>query len=884
MEANPSASLKYTTASFTSAEESTNYSKMSQNFFGQVADFFLEDSDFTTIKSQYTNKIYNFDAGSTYLARIKMRKSMTGQRNYISESFMSRYWRDNHSGTVRATTHNPYTTIGGRALNTNATTGAPTGFWSWTSGSDFLSGGMGYEIPQDPVFDLSKETFTMYSRPSAFGPDLTGRFSFNQGESYRVGITQSANAFPLDCFSGFNWAYTPPYYHGEAWCDLIFHPSGGVDYTLEKIMQETKTVYWRHDAGIMTGTCIAVGHLNFNSAQTLLYNSIYPGDVGTGLSQGVLAEMYAKAPYGGNQINRTAMQMSASINLFGIEETSFVEKQQFPPTTTVRNTGTYKRWVIKPKFETPMMNFNDSGIRPLTNSAGGAANPTGDSPTFLSIPANLSSSVPRGMWHQFGVLEPDPAKGIFLEIGDVPDNWIRHHYYFLNTGSVYNNYQKTLRPDGSIMTRPIFSLVDLLGFGEQTATSKKLGKLKENKKVKEAIVAIPYRVAEEIEDPTSLSAFLSKEFISIPAPMYEAAIKENVSVEGDTLETAGASIRNLIQQMDEFLLPPQIDFINNPSAPPMVMYIFSFEYNLDKDDLSYIWQNTAPSEFKKLTKQNASIAHYLMDQELLNAALLSGVEDSESNSVNPLRWMVFKVKQKAKVRYDNLVADQINRTGLTMATKVDPSSLSFPDRPVLDRAKITAIERFENGGMPRVSDAKPISRIDGADEPASFEDRYQHNWPYDYLSFVEAVKIDANILYTRTGPPATIVNEASDSTESMPIGSMTADPPSTFTQIGPIGNLADAASVLRNSGAGALGGGSGGSGGGGGGSGGSAAVVAEALPSADLAHMDVTWAYLTQTQQHLALELAQQAPTKAQPPAGESGDLGEGDGSGGGFM
>ena len=35
------------------------------------------------------------------------------------------------------------------------------------------------------------------------------------------------------------------------------------------------------------------------------------------------------------------------------------------------------------------------------------------------------------------------------------------------------------------------------------------------------------------------------------------------------------------------------------------MYFFEFEYELDKDDLSYIWQNIAPRNYKKDEKKDA---------------------------------------------------------------------------------------------------------------------------------------------------------------------------------------------------------------------------------------------------------------------------------------
>jgi hypothetical protein len=165
--------------------------------------------------------------------------------------------------------------------------------------------------------------------------------------------------------------------------------------------------------------------------------------------------------------------------------------------------------------------------------------------------------------------------------------------------------------------------------------------------------------------------------------------------DGDSLEVAGESIRKMVQKMKRYVLPPQFDFINFDEIDPIVMYFFEFKYEFDKDDLSYIWQNLAPRDYKKITFQEASVAHDLMNNELLE----------ESNLVdNPnLRWMVFKVKQKATKDYYDLIPPQIKA-------------------------------------------ARPTSNLDKPETDK--DDEYlQFNWPYDYLSFVELVKLEADVLY-----------------------------------------------------------------------------------------------------------------------------------------
>ena len=97
-----------------------------------------------------------------------------------------------------------------------------------------------HDPKRNPFFH---ETFTMYSRPTAFGPSCAGRPS---GSNAASGAFEYA---AYDSFEGYNSAFTPPYQNGEAWVDLIFRPSASVAYDLERILAETKAVSWRFDPG-----------------------------------------------------------------------------------------------------------------------------------------------------------------------------------------------------------------------------------------------------------------------------------------------------------------------------------------------------------------------------------------------------------------------------------------------------------------------------------------------------------------------------------------------------------------------------------------------------------------------------------------------------------
>jgi len=498
----------------------------------------------------------------------------------------------------------------------------------------------------------------MYSRPTAFGPPVTARLP---GSFSNVPAIFSASV--VDSISGFNWSFTPPYYNGEAWLDLVFWPSASQAYSLERILAEVQTRYWRCDPGY-------AGNGSFTKDTSLLFSYEAP----------------TQLPYEGFNVNHNAMQINSSINCFGIERVLESQLQSGQPNIKTNKT-VGKRWIIQPKWETPMLNFNNLGIHPITNAD-----------STLTLPTYGSASVPRGMWHQFGVTPPDPNKGVFLEIDDIPTTWLKNHYDVVNKNTLYNNQDSGSY--GYDLHSTMKSLVDTLSFRPKNS-KKRLGELAEKRTIREGIVAVPY-ILESVENTGSVSgerAMTRKKFISIPKIRMTAAMKNSTGTKkGDSLSAAGQSIRDLVEKMERYVLPPQFDFLNNDDVDPIVMYIFEFKYKLDKDDLSYIWQNLAPRDYRKITMRSDEIAHELNNNELLDGA---NIMDNDN-----LRWMVFKVKQNARKDYSDLIVPQA-------AAAAGPQ---IPD-PVKEKGE------YEIG----------------------------FNWPYDYLSVIELIKMDAEVLYKQ--PP-----------------------------------------------------------------------------------------------------------------------------------
>lgn len=660
VEPHPSASFPVS-ASWTGDADGV-YKKMTNNFFAESLNVFLKNGAPTSLKSNPFANAQTFTSGSVYGARLKMRRSMTGPRTY-----------QNESGSDGANT--AFGVIGARYYNTSSTT--------------FITGAE-YPIPQDPGQNLDyKETFTLYSRTTAFGPACSGRPPFADGSN-----TDVLKKRPLDSFDGYNWSFTPPYYHGEAWADFIFRPNAAKTYNLQDILNEIEVVYWRADPGYA-----GIGPDNDTAMITSFPKADYNID----------GKQFA-AIYSGHSINHNAMQVSASLNLFGIETVDEEEIDQFGQKIKDVNKSVGQRWVIQPKWETPMLNFNDDGVHKITDAAGN-----------LSVPFYGSASVPRGMWHQFGIIPDSPSEGVFMEIGEIPNDWLKYHYDVVTNNSVYNN--SNAQDNGKNIYLNMESLVDLIGFEN---TSARLGELPEKITIKEAIVAVPYVVDSmtttefnKLKDNDNLLD--RKKFFNIPRSRIDSALESEFgSAAGDSLASAGTSIRRLVRKMQDYVLPPQFDFLNNTDIDPVVMYMFEFKYDLDKDDLSYIWQNVAPRNYKKITFASDAVAHDLGINELMNANNLLNNDN--------LRWMVFKVKQRAHSVYSSMLTQQ-SAEGIRQGTSVS-GKFQLYNGEQLAQTPSFAMQTEETT----------------PEYPVEF------NWPYDYLSLVELIKVDVEVKYDSDTP------------------------------------------------------------------------------------------------------------------------------------
>ena len=136
------------------------------------------------------------------------------------------------------------------------------------------------------------------------------------------------------------------------------------------------------------------------------------------------------------------------------------------------------------------------------------------------------------------------------------------------------------------------------------------------------------------------------------------------------------------------------------------MYIFEFTHTLSQQDLADIWQKLTSMKLEtSFEEAEASVSHPLLANELMGYGTGDDTTPKGGELPNKLRWMVFKVKQRANTNYFDKVVG-VKGSPLTGQT----------------------ISRNES------------LKVD--------QDLISYNWPYDFFSLVELVKIDAEVTFS----------------------------------------------------------------------------------------------------------------------------------------
>ena len=390
------------------------------------------------------------------------------------------------------------------------------------------------------------------------------------------------------------------------------------------------------------------------------------------------------------------MQITASCEVFGIADND--------PTAFLSSADRGgSRWAIHTKWETPILNFANVGVTTASVDYPGHDNEgEGVGPGGLGGGTYIPGfeAIPKGMWHQYGEI-PKQNEAIFMQVADIPKS------RQLVTGSP--QYMP-----GAVAPHKTGSLIDLVGFSRDR---KDLGRIAEGRDIREAIVAIPF--IEPINSDSGpqfikIEPEMIKEALSLirrsPDINWTQAADPSAQIALPEDRRVGRSTIQMVAAMRRYVLPPKFDFLyfngegNRKTVDPIAMYIFEFTHSLTQDELSDIWQNLPPKLGRAFDSgegdfphtddimQNSTIQHPLdSPYELLNRDLLREPT---------LRWMVFKVKQRAANNYYQTLANVGQK-----------------------RSDMEIIEERSRGEIPYFS----------------------FNWPYDYFSLVEMIKIDEQI-------------------------------------------------------------------------------------------------------------------------------------------
>jgi len=743
------------------------YTKMANNFLAMVPEFFLEGKNFTSISSLESSDpaFGNALAGKFYGMRVKLFRSMDRTNSWL-RGF----------GRVRTMPPQDMNSWPGKVWDPNPGYGQNSKYRFQCTGP--------------------RETFTMYSRPSAFGPPIYGgaqHYASGAWGDNRPHGNAQGKWVGIDSMWGYNWAYAPPYYHGEAWCDLIFECTASKKYSVNEIMAQAElwpyqTRFWwngqnqalRDLTGYKQMTAQPAGSgcdwhtRNVEKFGRIMgpyrtyryspwYSLILKGNLGgsklaqinnaQGAQGGITAYFpswtkrldqdtglmsmptkwnrfpteYALSasrlqgnwgndeytngysvhsgawagppaplvplnrigttkirtgsmPYHPYYLNSNAMQLEASLNLFGKGTVKTINLEGDKDTTiqvevaTSETRASKTRWIIQPKFETPMLNFNKYSS--LTGSG-------------CTPPLYGTASVPRGMWHQYGVIEDDnPERGIYMQITDIPDTWLKGALA-INTGA-----QKTY----------VRSLAQLCGFPTKKV---KLGKSAQFKQISECVVAVPF-----IEQEGERKFFtIPKQDIADVVGALKREVEPGVFVAGGPPKT-GNTIIEMVRKMKKFVFPPSMDFVRYPDIQPFAMYIFEFTHLLSKKDVTDIWQNLPPDIGRTFVESESSVSHEFLQHELLGKGAVIKNDKLNENAKfsefpSEIQWMIFKAKKRAKTNYFDKVVARKGTTGDTSGQELE---------------NVTAGELGED---PTIT----------------------YNWPYDYFSLVELIKLDAEITF-----------------------------------------------------------------------------------------------------------------------------------------
>ena len=466
-----------------------------------------------------------------------------------------------------------------------------------------------------------------------------------------------------------------------------------------------------------------------------------------------------------------AQNVGDSINLKGLAQKTEETANQFGVVSAIRSTydEAYSRWVISPKFESPILDFSLQA--PQTMVVSGGLHPT----QSISMSSQLVDADANPITHP-GFLDRTPVglgKGLWSGYGIQEDkSYVTLRLDFPNE-------------KGDPATQ---DLREAFGFSQTNMSAKRLGVLSENRIISEAVVAIPFITVSNLATVFQEEARIAFNNIAsaaggvAPTPGARNFAKTVNPLDPNfarlsELLNAGRSPDNqirlfeidqtyfnelktdplawkpytqvcrLTQMMRRYVFPPEMDFVNRQDLLPFVMYTFPFRQTLEKIDLQDIWQGVLPRIGVRAEKGNEKIEH----------SLLNPKEFFHNKRLPPnIEWLVFKVKQRAEMNYTNVTTTHLDNFASALfggGMSSDPANAA----PGPVQASLNANMRPQTLYVPGEGNTPQLQQI------PSENDVFSYNWPHDFYSLLELGKIKADIMWqnprgarTPPAPPSTV--------------------------------------------------------------------------------------------------------------------------------
>ena len=394
---------------------------------------------------------------------------------------------------------------------------------------------------------------------------------------------------------------------------------------------------------------------------------------------------------------------------------------------------------------------------------------------------NFSSSVTpgeftqttQGMWHQYGMM-PDAGQGVYMYIKDIATGEDEEYDLVAITtagagGHATGSYHQVKKVPKFVVDtgRTISSLADLCGFnsseiirkGFDTTKAKRLGELAADNEnsISEAVLALPFYLDENGEpklitlqaSPDELGPKI-KEFrkkftkYSLPPVLSQkllGLVPKSYPTLFDTINPFGGD------EYDQILAGEDIKQIP-------VVYLMEHTANLTRQDLADIWQGIMPDLSTRLNFSFSAIDHYMPGDNVEEAptqfpeVLKEQINVGADRDGNPrydlldiaekackqgffpeIRWLVFKVKERGISSYQEMIIQEVD----------GPNALGYDNSKEFLTLQGLTSDQVERTLGERDDFAKNVYISKHALSNPTF------NWPYDYCSLLESVKINSRV-------------------------------------------------------------------------------------------------------------------------------------------